>query len=316
MPRSHRRSVAAQFCLAASLLLSALAPGLVYASEGGGHSTPAGAITNGSAFMPPPGVTMFTGYFLWFPAESFRDNSGKPIVPEFRADIYAHAGRFLHTWDQSWHGLNFTSSLVYLVDYAKVKIGPTRDEAADLSAFNIQPLIFTAAVDNWHFLLSQSMWYPVGNYHPERPASAAIHQHYVSFTNEFDITWLPVPWVELSAQSTLTNSLRNHRTGYRSGDMVSLDLGLTMRPFATLPQLGVGVGSSYLHQFNDDHLKGQAIAGTHFNAVAIGPQLIYSVGMSAVVLKWQHQTQVHNSARGEMVWLEFGVPLKFSGAGS
>jgi len=301
---------AARRLAAALLALLAIDARCVSASEGGGHNVAAGAITNGSAYVPPPGGNAFTGYFLWLGADSLRNNAGKPYVPEFRIDYYAHAGRLEHTWDTNWQGLNLTSSFVYLIDYAKLKTGPARDENVDLSAVNIEPLIVTSAVGNWHFLAGSSMWYPIGEYEPGHAASAAVHAHYVSFVNEFAVTWLPRPWLEVSLETDVTFNLRNRRTGYRSGDLLGTDLGITAWPFQRLPQLGVGIGGLYLHQFTDDHLSGARLADMRLTKLAVGPQAIYAFGpATAVVLKWQHETRADNTARGELVWLEFAVPL-------
>jgi hypothetical protein len=306
--QSIRPIVRRTLVLFAAMLLLPAVP--VQASEGGGHNVAAGAITNGSAYVPLPGGSAFTGYFLWLGADSVRNNAGRSAVPEFRLDYYAHAGHLEHTWDASWQGLNFTTSFVYLLDYAKLKTAGARDENVDLSAINIEPLIVTAAVGHWHFLAGSSMWYPIGEYDPGQPANAAVHAHYASFVNEFALTWVPLPWVEVSLETDVTFSLRNRRTAYRSGDLLGTDLGITLRPFTNLPQLGIGIGGLYLHQFTDDHLDGAVVPDMRLTKIAIGPQAIYSFGpATAVVLKWQHETRIDNSARGELVWLEFALPL-------
>ncbi|MDB5985210.1 MAG: transporter [Nevskia sp.] len=310
MPSLNRVKRSAGFPAALLIALLAVTAHCARASEGGGHNVAAGAITNGSAYVPLPGGNAFTGYFLWLGADSVRNNAGKSSVADFRLDYYAHAGRFEHTWDTSWKGLNFTSSFVYLLDYAKLKTAGSRDENVDLSAINFEPLIVTAAAGNWHFLAGSSIWYPIGEYDPDRAASAAVHAHYASFVNEFAVTWVPLPWVEVSLETDVTFNLRNRRTQYRSGDLLGTDLGITVRPFTGLPQLGIGIGGLYLHQFTDDHLSGAVVPAMRLTKIAVGPQAIYAFGpATAVVLKWQHETRTDNTARGELVWLEFALPL-------
>lgn len=306
--RSPRCLIAWTLPAALTLLAAQFSP--ARASEDGGHNVAAGALTNGSAYVPLPGTAAFTGYFLWLSADSVRNNAGKSAVPDFRVDFYAHAGRFEYTGDRTWNGINLTNSLVYLVDYAKVKTGPSRDEQVDLSAINLEPLILTTARGNWHFLFGSSLWIPVGKFDPSQPASAAIHAHYMTSVNEVGITWVPRPWLELSLETDVDFNFRDRRTGYRSGDLFGTDFGVTARPFAGLPQLGLGLGAFYLYQFNDDHLHRARVRDSRLTKIAVGPQAIYSLGpATAVILKWQHETRVENSARGDLVWLEFAVPL-------
>ena len=256
------------------------------------------------------------GYFLWLRADGLNDNSEQSAIPGFRADLLAHAGRVVHTWTPTWHGFALTSSANYLIDYAKVKIGTTRDEDADLSAFNLEPIIITFKTGNWRFLTGSNVWYPVGHYDPSQPANAVAHTHYASFTQEFAATWRPRPWLELDSENYIVFNFRNRRTGYRSGNLFANELGVTAWPFAGLPQLGLGVGAYYLHQFEDDHLDGATVSGNKLTQIAVGPQAIYSFGpQTFLILKWQHIARADNAATGDLVWAQWVIPIGSGDAG-
>jgi hypothetical protein len=254
---------------------------------------------------------MFAGYLLWLRAGSVRDEAGNSTTPEFRADLVAHAGRILHSWAQTWHGVTFTSGFDYIVDYSKVKVGPTRDENADLSNLNFEPIYLSWAWGNVHIITGPSAYYPIGKYNPNDPANASVHYgHYVTYIYETGITWVPLPNVDLSLEPSLSRNMRNRRTQYHSGDAISVDAGATIRPFRSLPQLGLGVGGFYYKQLSNDRLDGVVVPNQKIDEVAVGPQITWAFTPAiSAILKWQHETHVVNAARGDLVWLEWAMPL-------
>jgi hypothetical protein len=295
------------------LALCGLLPTL-QASEGGGHNVATGALTSSAGYMPPPGTTIFAGYLLWLRAGSVRDEAGNSTTPEFRADLVAHAGRFLHTWTPTWHGLNFTSGIVYVVDYSKVKTGPDRDENVDLSDIDIEPLYLSWSWGKLHLMTGPNIWVPMGKYAPNDPANASVHYgHYITYIYEVGLTWQPLPNIDISCEPTVSRNQRNLRTQYHSGDLFSFDAGATIRPFPSLPQLGLGVGGFYFKQLSNDRQDGVVVPDRKIDEVAFGPQASWAfTPATQVILKWQHEYHVVNAARGDLVWLEWSLPIDFS----
>lgn len=292
-------------------VLGAMGAGPGWASEAGGHNIAMGAETIGSGYMPPPGKTMLYGYFLWLSANSVRDNAGNSSVPEFRADLYANAMQFVHTYEHPWYGFDVSSAFVYILDYAKTKAGTTRDENGDLSDFAFQPIMLTRGWGNFHFLYGTIIYYPFGKYHPQDVANASTHYgHYVTLIQEAAVTWMPKPWLDFSFQPCVATNMRNHRTGYRSGSLMTIDWGITARPFPGLRALGMGMGGFYGHQFTDDTQNGVPVPGKRLTKIGLGPQFIYNLSDdTALILKYQRETHVANTARANLVWLEFALPL-------
>lgn len=295
------------------LVAGFFAPAPAQASEGGGHNVATGALTAWAGYMPPPDATIFAGYLLWLRAGSVRGEAGNSTTPEFRADLVAHAGRILHTWTQTWHGMSFTSGIVYIVDYSKVKVGPTRDENADLSSLNFEPLYLAWSWGDVHLITGPSAYYPIGKYNPNDSANASVHYgHYVTYIYEVGATWTPLPTIDVSMDTSVSRNMRNMRTQYHSGDAVSVDAGATIRPFHALPALGLGVGAFYYKQLSNDRLDGTVVPDKKLDVVAIGPQASWTFTPAvSAILKWQHDAHVVNGARGDLVWLEWVMPLDF-----
>ncbi len=283
------------------------------ASEGGGQNVPAGAKTIEAALLPAPGDTAIFGYELWVSAPSVRDNKGKSAVPGFHVDLLASATQFAHTWTGTLLDLNLSSNLIFILDGARVKAGSQRDTDGDLSEFIVQPIVFTWAWNDWHFLTGPMFFVPVGSYSARNPGNAAAHYaHYVTLAYETAITWMPRPWFEFSLHPTIGKNLSNPDTGYRSGVLTVVDWGMITRPLLSLPQFGVGLGGYYEHQLTDDAQNGHVLLGRRVGQSAAGPQFLYDIAPGFMVaLKYQREFNVVNSARGGLLWLEFAVPLNF-----
>lgn len=312
--------------LAALAACALLATPMVQASEGGSHNTPAGAFTFSDAIFPAPGETAFMGYFVWIRPNSLRGNNGEPLPgANFRADLAGHAGRLVHTWNLDWHGFHLSSSANYLVAYAHTNFNGIHDGDADLSAFNVEPIIVTRTFEtqklgtvNW--MIGVNLWYPVGhdeprgagaNPDPHFLANGAIHAHYATGIVETAVTWKPRPKLQIDWENYVAANFTNHRTGYRSGDLFGTELGITTWPFDGLPRLGVGVNGYYLHQFQNDRVGGIVFPDHKLTQTAAGPQVVYAFASQTVVsVRWQHHLRTDNGANGDQFWMLFYLPVK------
>ena len=295
------------------------AAGSVQASEGGNHNFSIGSQTVVPAIMPPPGFTEFYSYQLWYNIRSIRDNSGASEIPEFRTDFLGHAGRIIHTWNTAVFGDNVHvgSGVIYLADYAKVKVGPTRDEDADFSLVNIQPVLFSGKVRDVYWYTGIHLFYGVGHYDPTHVANTVTHYaHYPTAVSDNALTWIPTPRLDASINVSVSDNMMNHHTGYHSGSLVGVEWGVDYHPFVGLPKLSVGANGFYKQQFTDDTLHGIKLPDTELVSEGAGPQFGWWFSPTAVViLKWQRQFHVHNGPSGDLIWIEFAVPLNIPGLG-
>jgi hypothetical protein len=294
--------------------IAAVSAGLSHAalaSEGGGQNVPTGAKTIEAALLPPPGSSEVFGYLLWFSSRSVRDDAGRSTVPGFHADLIASATQISHTWKPTFLGVNISSNFIFIIDYGKFKASGVRDENMDLSDLVIQPIVFTWAWGDWHFLTGPLFFQPVGDYNPTDPANNVVHYaHYQTMGYESAVTWLPNPWFELSLHPVLGVNFRNRRTGYRSGSLTGFDWGMMFRPVPSLRKFGLGLCGFYEHQFTNDTQSGVALPGRRITQDVVGPQMNYEFSPgTAVALKFEREAHAVNSARGNQVWFEFVLPL-------
>jgi hypothetical protein len=281
------------------------------ASENGGFSNfPAGAQTVASAFLPPPGATEFYAYLLYYSANSFRDGAGRPISPGLKVDVFAQAPRVVHTWNLSLGGVNISSGLVAESDYIKAKTGTQRDEDVGMYLYGIEPFDLTASYGNWHFLSGTHFYIPGAAYN--RNALANATSHYAALAQQFDVTWLPTPRIDISINPDLEFNMRNKATGYLSGDQFGFTWGASYRPFASDLRWQFGLNGFYAYQFTDDRIHGEAVAGggSRLRKNAIGPQGIFWFSpAAALIVKEQHEMGVINGPKGDLYWVEFAFPL-------
>lgn len=288
------------------LALAAL-PMTAMATELGSSNFPLGAQTVAAGLMPPPGSTAFFGYFLYYHAGSFRDDRGSSAIPGFEADVFAVAARVVHTWGR-FKGLNLGVAAVLEPVYLKTRAGAARDDMAGMNLLGLEPLNITASIGKLHFLSGTLFYVPVGDY--DRGALANSSTHYATITQQAGITWLTPRW-DISLNPNISFNFRNSATKYRSGTLFGLTGGISYKPFASDPRWQLGLNGYFAKQLSDDRMNGAKIpGGFRLQKYALGPQLTFWPSPAvALLFKWQREFGVENGPRGNLVWMEFVLPL-------
>jgi len=281
-----------------------------FATENGDTTWPLGVQTVVPALMPPPGVTEFYSYTVYYHADSFKDNSGKSVVPNFKLDNFVQALRLVHTWDyQTDSGVQFTSGLIASGGHIKVKAGGQSDEKTGMRQAYITPLnVLYSPTPELHLLGGLSVFAPLGGY--DKNDLANTTPNYLTYISEFALTWFPHPNWEVSLAPTYSFNQRNKDTDYRSGEVFNVDYMVGYR-FESMPKLQLGIAGYYTKQTTDDDISGDRLpGGNRLKKFAVGPQLFYSFDQATgIVLKWLHETNVKNGPMGDSVWLEAAFPL-------
>lgn len=277
------------------------------ATELGSSNFPLGAQTVAVALLPPPGSTAFFGYFLYYHADSFRDNHGNSAIPDFDADIFAIAARVVHTWG-SFKGLTLGVAAVLEPVSLKVDAAGANDEMTGMNLIGLEPFNMNWSTGNWHFMTGTLCYLPLGDY--ERGALANSSTHYANVTQQAGITWLTSRW-DISLNPNLSFNFRNRATDYRSGTLFGLTGGMSYRLFETDPRWQVGANGYYAKQLSDDRLHGDKVpGGFRLQKYSLGPQLTFWPSPTvALLLKWQHEFAVNNGPEGDLLWFEFVLPL-------
>ncbi|WP_090733090.1 SphA family protein [Azotobacter beijerinckii] len=279
------------------------------ASEGGGSSWPLGVSTVLPAILPPLGGTQLYNYTVWYSADSYRNNRGDSSIPKFKANSYMEATRVVHTWGRTESGVNLSSGVIVSGGHVDVKMLGQRDQKTGLNSLFVTPLYLTwQPAPNVNLLTGFSAFIPIGDYN--RKDSANTTRNYLTYTQEFALTWFINPSWEISLDPTVSFNARNHDTDYRSGNLFNVDYNFSYR-FSSMPDLQLGVVGYYTQQFSNDELEGHDVAGgNRLRKFAIGPQLFYKFGeATGIAFKWMHETSVKNGPKGDALWFQFALPL-------
>lgn len=296
--------------LACALITAASYAQNLSATENGDTTWPLGVQTVVPALMPPPGVTEFYSYTVYYRADSFKGNNGRSTVPGFKLENYVQALRLVHTWDyKTDSGIQFTSGIIGTGSHLKLQAGGVTDEKTGMRQAYVTPLnILYSPTPQLHLLGGIGVFMPLGGY--DRKEFANTTPNYTSYVSEFALTWFPHPDWEISLAPTFSFNQRNKDTNYKSGDVFNADYLVGYR-FASMPKLQVGIAGHYTKQFSDDNIGGNTLPnGNRLEKFAIGPQLFYSFDQATgVVLKWLHESNVRNGPMGDSIWLEAALPL-------
>lgn len=300
----YRRSARLRF-LMVLLAMAVLPLQSARAAEAGVGNFPFGAQTSYAAFLPEPGTTSFYGYALYFASDSVRDAQGERVPAD--VEILALAPRVVRTWTPSWAGFKLSTGLVLQGLHVQVDAGGVRSEATGPGLFGVEPLYLTRSFGpHWHVLTGPLLYFPMGSYDRNEPANYTLN--YKSYAYQGSVTWTPTPTWEASLNYGVEFKEKNRDTDYRSGDQGSLTFGFGHRPFSD-PRWDVGLSGYYTHALSDDEQSGVKV-GNRTRRLGIGPKVGYFIAPgTAVILQWHRETNVRNSPKGDLIWLECTFPL-------
>lgn len=302
--QSRVRSIARHLLGVSCLLTTAQS----VASENGSGNYGVGVQTVAAGLLPPPGMTLFNGYLVYYTADSFRDDKGDSMIPGFQADLHVQALRAVHTWG-TYKGFTLTSSLIFESIDADIEAAGQEDADFGPTLVDIEPLHVGIQLGDWYLQTGTYFWIPIGDY--DRTALVNSSFNYATISQSVAATWLPSPKWEVTVDSNVSFNFRNKDTDYHSGDLVGLTYSTSYRPFDFNPKWQFGINGFYEKQFNDDKLDGTAVpTGFRLRKFAVGPQAVYWFSPAvAVVLKWQHETAARNAPQGDSIWLQAAFPL-------
>lgn len=278
------------------------------ASENGGGNYGFGVQTVMAGALPPPGMTLFGGYVVYYSADSFRGDDGDALVPGFKADVHVQAMRAVHSWG-SYKGLTLSSSVILESIYAEIEAGGQHDSDFGPTLIDFEPLRIGLQLGNWHLQTGTYFWFPLGDYDANAIANSSYG--YTTISQSIDASWLPTPQWEISLDAHVSFNFENSDTNYHSGDQYGLTYHVGYRPFVSNPKWQFGLNGFYVKQFNDDELNGMKVpGGFRLRKFAVGPQIGYWFSPAvAVMFKWQAESSVRNAPRGDSFWLQAGFPL-------
>jgi len=147
---------------------------------------------------------------------------------------------------------------------------------------------------NWQWDRFSALYYegiiaPTGYYDKN---ALSTGRNIWTFDHILSLTWQLPADNELSTTLGYMNNLKNHATGYSSGDEVHFDY---MLGHYFNPALAMGVAGSHYHQVTADHAPSGILATTPSEASSIGPVLLFTPRFIerdiTVSVKWLHEYQ-------------------------
>jgi len=293
----------------ASALLGLSAASSVGAAENGSTLWPLGVQTIAPALVPLPGGTQYYNYTLFYRAPQTVDTNGHSTVPGFRLDVVAEAARVVHTWQGSLYGITFSSGAVLAGNYVNVNAAGANQHVWGLNYAYLTPLYASWNVGNVFFLFGPSVYVPLGHFSAQNLANSTYNVY--GYNQEFAVTWLASPRLEISAAANLTFNGANPDTGYKAGAITDVDFNIDYAPFEKMPNLQFGINGYYAQQIQNDSQNGATVGtGNRLRKLAIGPQIVYYFNRTtAVALKWQNEVVARNTTKGNRIWVEFTTPL-------
>lgn len=117
----------------------------------------------------------------------------------------------------------------------------------------------------------------------------------------------------LTANLNLDLNALNANTGYRSGDVVGVDVAAT-RSFG---RLALGLGGYLVDQFGDDRVAGKPVSASRFGGrgnrwreIALGPYASYDFGGLTVATWYTQDVLARNTVKAGAGWLRVAVPVE------
>ena len=291
------------------------------ATENGGTVWPVGAESYATAAaVPARHKAMFYEYTCYYFANQVVDSNGQNVAPaDFKLRVFAVAGKVAYNWGVKTPLGSVGSYIASPFVYESVQAGGETNSRFNASNQNIVPI----AIYNhkgpayWYYELQYES--KPGGYNSTKPVN--IGEHYDALTPGFAVTLLPHKGKQ-DIMSRVDYEFNNsdHATHYHSGNEFFWQYDAQQE----IPghKMSVGLQGYFYKQTTNDRLyaapvvamnaDGTQNVGYKGRAWDLGPQVTFPMGKhGAMVFKWSHDMFVQNKPRGNSIWFQFGVPLKF-----
>ncbi|NBA93637.1 transporter [Pseudomonas sp. R5(2019)] len=282
-----------------------------FATEYNGTAYPLGLDTALAGRMPPPGLTTFL-YASAYESNELKDTNGhsKAGIEDFMLRYQALAVCLDYVYsDYSLLGGTLASraALPFIKGevsfYANTPQGRVRYRGKSEGFANVAvtPLFLGWGSSRYHQMVGVDFYLPTGSYDKDRLFNAGTNV--LSYSPWFSLTAHPIENWEMSAKILYMVNGKNDATNYTSGDEVIADYHLG---YSVSSNWQIGMSGYLYKQVSDDESHGLSVGddGNRGRVLAYGPSLKYQTPAFGVLVKWQHETQVENRAKGERIWLQ------------
>lgn len=287
-----------------SVLLTALLPASVLATEGSGCVYPIGAETVLPGFAPVAGQTIFAEFNTTYQANNFLDGGGHSSVPGFNLSVYAFAPKISHNWGLHLLGGDLVNWVATPVAYEQLETTAAGKYSARGFA---NPIIGTDIAyhrGSWHWWYGLDLETPAPVYH--KSDTLNVGQHNFATTPAGAFTYLHGK-TEISSRFEYIINYTDSATQYHSGNEFLWEYVAMQN---VTKKLAVGANGYFYQQTTDDQLLGAVYnGGNRGRNLAIGPEVHYQLGSMILIGKYFRDTLVENRPSGNAFWVELALPL-------
>ncbi len=305
----------------ASALLIAIAgaAGPVAATEGNGNSYALGVEAVYSGLMPPAGFHQFL-YYQHYESTHNTDARGNDNsrLAYYKIQTDVVATRLSYVWPGvTLFGANVETRVAVSLPTIKLSLGIARPaplgpldrsgSATGLADPQIAPVLLGWHTGPLHQTAGVETFAPIGEYHVDHAVNPG--RHYWQIAPIYAVTYLPDNGAPLDFKARYGINGRNHQTGYRSGNELTLEFSGGYR---VLPHIVLGASGYYYRQLTDDRQNGAAVNGdgNRGKVTAIGPYFSYIFTPKfALLVKVQSEFGARNRPEGTRVWLQTKIPF-------
>lgn len=309
-------SWARRFATGAMVLAGVTAATCAGATEGGGTAYPLGVSTINPGLEPsPPGFT-FLNYNTYYSASHFRNSRGNDALPGFHVSLALSSLRLDYTLPEGvmppgWHiGVQLVQPVFNNNLYTRPGRTGRTLTVFGLADTTVVPLVIgyigqSETFGRWATKFKLPISVPTGDYQMAVPLNKG--RNYVALEPQFGIQAFPRPNITYGATFNYIYNFNNPANNYLSGQEFILE---PVAEYSPVQNLWVGAQGYVYRQITTDKLHGAQFRDGNFgSALAVGPQVRYSIRGISATAKWQHEFGVRDRADGERFWLQIFVPL-------
>lgn len=298
-------------CGVALALAATFAAGTAHAEEGVTPLQP--GITTGIpvAALPPPGLYLSLDFANITAGHLDIGGNNLPIKLNFPMMIP------LLTWvpGNKVLGANYAAGISQPYGWIKVNAtGVGGPRTTGTGPFNtvVMPYILSWNVGHgWFVGTSMTVYVPDGNHRVDYVDGVPVRDqrswanNYWTIEPSLSFSYLGDGW-NFTFNNVVDLNMKNHQTGYHSGNVYYLELTGTR----TIGKWSVGLVGNYTQQLNDDELRGEKVGnGMKAEHVLLGPYIAYNFGRYSVAFKYLANLHTRNDLDISLAHLVFSMKL-------
>lgn len=274
------------------------------ATEGSASVYPAGVETVLPGLYPSAGESLLAEFNTFYNANVIAGPNGRSEVPGFHLRVGAMAVKVVHNWGVPLLGGTLVNAVAAPLVDTHISAPFGNENRVGVGNPNIETaVVYKTGALHW--------WYGFEVYTPgfayTKHALVNIGQHHYASAPAAAFTYLPTTGLELSSKVQYIFNYSDGETHFRSGNELIWEYAAL---HSVTKPLALGVNGFYYQQTTND-LQNDLLYrdGNRGRTFGFGPEVRVHFKHEVVALKYQKEFFTQNRPSGNVLWLQFGVPL-------